>query len=235
MAPAPQLDKDKILKELGNLGVSKAVVGKIDQAMEGNISGEALPQHITLRKNTTIDLAHADHEGCISFNPESISQGLRARFGENHEKTKLAANKIFEEELLHAVHQTCPGYTKAAKLFGDAALEGDIKPLQAVATALSLYRRCQGGTGRIAAGDLLVNPELLEQGFGELLRMCAQYKMTGTTTEMTIKPWNARQQQDLQQISDNSISKWCQELETGTWGLRCRNQYRLLCKVLEAE
>jgi hypothetical protein len=232
--------KEHDLGALQELGVSPQVLAKIAQGMQGSVGGEPLPKAITLREDRTIDLAHADHQGCISFNPQRIQSGMAERFARFPEKHEVAVSKIFEEELVHAVHQSCPGYRKAAKLFGDAALEGDLKPLQTVATALSLYRRCMGGSGRVSAGDLLVNPDLLEQGFGELLRMCAQYQTTGVTTEMVVKPWNDRQQRDLQQrdlqqIADTSIASWCKELEQGSWGLRCRNQYHLLCRVLADE
>lgn len=232
-SPCPE--REGTLKGLGDLGVNSQVLEKISKCLDGLIAGEKLPRPISLREDTSIDLAHADHHGCISFNPQRIKQGLRNKFGENQAGQKTAASKIFEEEMIHAVHQSCPGFAKAAKLFGEAALEGDMRPLQTAATALSLYRRCMGGSGRVTAGDLLVNPGLLEQGFGELLRMCAQYKMTGSTTELVISPWTNQQKRDLQQISETSINNWCQELDKGSWGLRCRNQYRLLCRVLEPE
>lgn len=227
------LAKDHSLGELQEMGVSQQVLAKIAHAMQGTIKGEVLPKSVTLQKDSGIDLAHADQQGCISYNPQRIKKGMEERFSKSPAERQIAVSKIFEEELAHAVHQSCPGYSKAAKLFGEAALEGDLKPLQAAATALSLYRRCMGGTGRMSAGDLLVNPSLLEQGFGELLRMCAQLQTSGVTTEMAIKPWNPQQQNDLKQIADNHIAGWCQELERGTWGLRCRNQYHLLCRVLD--
>jgi len=181
-----------------------------------------------------VDLAHADHTGTIYFNPKHISKGLHERFKGDKAKAAKATNKIFEEELLHAVHQTCPGFTASAKLIGQAALEGDMKPLQTVATALSLYRRCQGDHKKISPGTLLINPPLLMQGYGELLRMSAQYHLTGETTEMVIRPWSQTQQSQLSKIGRESVTRWHKQIESGDLGSRCRNQYRLLCQVLRA-
>lgn len=221
------------LSQLLQLGVRKELVHVIQGASTGKIGVLDLPQPVTVKVGK-VDLAHTTQDGTIIINPPRMDKYMSERFKGNKKKAGHAIHKVLEEELLHAVHQSCPGFTTSTKLIGQAALEGDMLPLQAVTTALSLYKRCQGAQERLSAGTVLVNPQLLQQGFGEMLRMSAQFHVTGETTEMAIKPWTSDQQQQLEQIANNSISRWHNQLDSGRFGMRTRNQYRLLCQVLKA-
>lgn len=221
------------MKALEELGVDDGLLQRIEGATKGKVGKTELLGKVGLEINQGVDLVHADSKGTIQLNPARLEELAVTRFG-SIEAGAPTVSKILEEELLHSIHQMCPGYVPAARLFAEAATQGDTAPLQAAATAFSLYERCNSGkSGKTSMAALATNPKLLEQGYGELLRMTAQYSCTGKTTEMMIKPWKAEQLDQLEKIGKAQIMAWHKEIESGNWGQRCRNQYRLMCAVLK--
>lgn len=222
------------IRALSGFGVSASIVDKLEEAGEGAIGGIKLPGKIAVVPSSEIELAQADLTGTIAFNPKGLA-AIIARFSDD-KSACLAVSKIMEEELLHAVHQLCPSFAVSASLFAKAATCGDMAPIKAAASALSLYQRCSSpsaGQTQLSMAALATNPALMQQGFGELLRMAAQFHVTGIPTELAIRPWNKLQMDQLGQISRSKMASWHKELDAGNWGVRARNQYRLLCSILE--